>query len=52
MEEPWAPQSLREVRDKVQVSIDRVFEDRGYHKQQELRRTLIPDLSGYVGSPP
>ncbi|PKI76901.1 hypothetical protein CRG98_002688 [Punica granatum] len=37
MEEPWAPRSLREVRDKVWVSIDRAFEKIALYKADDLR---------------
>ncbi|PKI65471.1 hypothetical protein CRG98_014129 [Punica granatum] len=41
MDEPWAPRSLREVRDKIWVSINRVFEVRGSNEvfcQTNLRK--------------
>ncbi|PKI67519.1 hypothetical protein CRG98_012103 [Punica granatum] len=46
----WAiERAIRTVRDNLH---DRTEEKRGYCKQQELLRALIPDPSGYVGVPP
>ncbi|PKI72097.1 hypothetical protein CRG98_007484 [Punica granatum] len=42
MDEPWAPRSLREVRDKVRVLIDSVFEIRDSNERRIVNGALSP----------